>query len=98
MAFDLADTPRSEIIVQASGDAHLSNFGIYASPERHIVFDANDFDETLPAPWEWDVKRLAASVVIAGRANGFSAARTEPPRCTPFARTGSGWRALARCA
>ena len=72
MAFDLADTPRSEIIVQASGDAHLSNFGIYASPERHIVFDANDFDETLPAPWEWDVKRLAASVIIAGRANGFS--------------------------
>jgi uncharacterized protein DUF2252 len=50
----------------------LSNFGIYASPERHIVFDANDFDETLPAPWEWDVKRLAASVVIAGRSNGFS--------------------------
>ena len=75
MAFDLADTPRSEIIVQASGDAHLSNFGIYASPERHIVFDANDFDETLPAPWEWDVKRLAASVVIAGRANGFSASQ-----------------------
>jgi len=74
MAFDLAGTPRTDILVQASGDAHLSNFGIYASPERHIVFDANDFDETLPAPWEWDVKRLAASVVVAGRANGFSAA------------------------
>ena len=72
MAFDLAGTPRTDIFVQASGDAHLSNFGIYASPERHIVFDANDFDETHPAPWEWDVKRLAASVVIAGRANGFS--------------------------
>jgi uncharacterized protein (DUF2252 family) len=75
MAFDLASTPRSDIIVQASGDAHLSNFGLFASPERTLVFDANDFDETLPGPWEWDVKRLAASVVIAGRANGFSAAQ-----------------------
>ena len=75
MAFDLADTPRTEIEVQASGDAHISNFGLFASPERTLVFDANDFDETLPGPWEWDVKRLAASVVIAGRANGFSAAR-----------------------
>ena len=75
MAFDLAATPRTDIIVQASGDAHLSNFGLFASPERRLVFDANDFDETLPAPWEWDVKRLAASVVIAGRANGFSAAQ-----------------------
>jgi uncharacterized protein (DUF2252 family) len=73
MAFDLSTTPRTDIIVQASGDAHLSNFGVYASPERHIVFDANDFDETLPAPWEWDVKRLAASIVVAGRGNGFSA-------------------------
>ena len=75
MAFDLASTPRSDIIVQASGDAHLSNFGLFASPERTLVFDANDFDETLPGPWEWDVKRLAASIVIAGRANGFSAAQ-----------------------
>jgi uncharacterized protein (DUF2252 family) len=75
MAFDLADTPRTEIEVQASGDAHISNFGLFASPERTLVFDANDFDETLPGPWEWDVKRLAASVVIAGRANGFSPAR-----------------------
>ena len=73
MAFDLAETPRTDIFVQASGDAHLSNFGLFASPERALVFDANDFDETLPGPWEWDVKRLAASVVIAGRANGFSA-------------------------
>jgi uncharacterized protein (DUF2252 family) len=73
MAFDLAATPRSDILVQASGDAHLSHFGLFASPERSLVFDANDFDETLPGPWEWDVKRLAASVVIAGRANGFSA-------------------------
>jgi uncharacterized protein (DUF2252 family) len=76
MAFDLAGTPRTDIFVQASGDAHLSNFGLFASPERTLVFDANDFDETLPGPWEWDIKRLAASVVIAGRANGFSAART----------------------
>src|SRR4029077_15954213 len=64
MAFDLAATPRTDIIVQASGDAHLSNFGLFASPERALVFDANDFDETLPGPWEWDVKRLAASVII----------------------------------
>ena len=61
--------------MQASGDAHLSNFGLFASPERRMVFDANDFDETLPGPWEWDVKRLAASMVIAGRTNGFSAAQ-----------------------
>jgi uncharacterized protein (DUF2252 family) len=75
MAYDLALTPTSDIIVQVSGDAHLSNFGLYASPERQLVFDANDFDETLPGPWEWDVKRLAASIVIAGRGRGFSAAR-----------------------
>ncbi len=76
MALDLSTTPRSNIIVQASGDAHCSNFGLFASPERSLVFDANDFDETLPGPWEWDVKRLAASIVIAARANGFSAAAT----------------------
>ena len=76
MAYDLSTTPRTDIIVQAGGDAHLSNFGIYASPERHIVFDQNDFDETFPGPWEWDVKRLATSVVVASRANGFSAAVT----------------------
>jgi uncharacterized protein (DUF2252 family) len=74
MALDLSTTPRSDIIVQASGDAHLSNFGLFASPERTLVFDANDFDETLPGPWEWDVKRLAASVVIAARSNGFKPA------------------------
>src|SRR6185437_10595163 len=71
MAFDLSTTPRSDIIVQASGDAHLSNFGLFASPERTLVFDSNDFDETIPGPWEWDVKRLAASIVIASRTNGF---------------------------
>ncbi len=75
MAFDLASTPRTDIIVQACGDAHLSNFGLFASPERALVFDTNDFDETLPGPWEWDVKRLAASIVIAGRSRGFTAAQ-----------------------
>ncbi|MGZ3618312.1 MAG: DUF2252 domain-containing protein [Ktedonobacteraceae bacterium] len=72
MAADLAATPVSGIHVQMCGDAHLNNFGIFATPERHQVFDLNDFDETLPGPWEWDVKRLAASIVIAGRNNGFS--------------------------
>jgi uncharacterized protein (DUF2252 family) len=71
MAADLAHTPRSGLIVQACGDAHLANFGAFASPERHLVFDINDFDETLPGPWEWDVKRLAASLEIAGRSNGY---------------------------
>ena len=74
MAADLAGTPVSGITVQACGDAHLLNFGLYASPERRLVFDVNDFDETLPGPWEWDVKRLAASIVIAGRDRGFTAA------------------------
>ncbi|MEV5795778.1 DUF2252 domain-containing protein [Streptomyces sp. NPDC052192] len=72
MAADLADTPRSGIRTQLCGDAHLLNFRLLASPERRLMFDINDFDETLPGPWEWDVKRLSASFVIAGRANGFS--------------------------
>ena len=72
MASDLARTPASGIIVQACGDAHLSNFGVFGSPERKLLFDVNDFDETLPAPWEWDVKRLAASLEVAARENGFS--------------------------
>jgi len=71
MAADLAATPRSGLMVQACGDAHLSNFGFFGSPERNLVFDINDFDETLTGPWEWDVKRLAASLAIAGRDNGF---------------------------
>ncbi len=71
MAADLAPTPRSGFLVQCCGDAHLSNFGLYASPERRLVFDINDFDETLPAPWEWDVKRLAVSMLIAARNSGF---------------------------
>jgi uncharacterized protein (DUF2252 family) len=69
MAADLATTPASGIRVQACGDCHLSNFGLFATPERNLVFDINDFDETLPAPWEWDVKRLAASFVVVGREN-----------------------------
>lgn len=72
MAADLADTPVTGIQVQACGDAHLANFGMYATPERRLVFDLNDFDETLPGPWEWDVKRLAASFEIAGRSNAYS--------------------------
>ena len=72
MASDLAATPVSGLTVQACGDAHLSNFGIFGSAERRLVFDVNDFDETLPGPWEWDVKRLAASMEVAARSNGFS--------------------------
>jgi uncharacterized protein (DUF2252 family) len=75
MAADLATTPTSGIEVQLCGDAHLSNFGVFASPERDLVFDINDFDETLPGPWEWDVKRLAASFEIAGRSNGYTEAQ-----------------------
>jgi uncharacterized protein (DUF2252 family) len=72
MASDLASTPRSGFTVQCCGDAHLSNFGVFASPERQLVFDINDFDETLPGPWEWDVKRLAVSMFIAARDDGFA--------------------------
>jgi uncharacterized protein (DUF2252 family) len=73
MAADLAPTPVSGFRTQTCGDAHLSNFGLFASAERRMVFDINDFDETLPGPWEWDVKRLVASVAVAGRNNGFTA-------------------------
>jgi uncharacterized protein (DUF2252 family) len=72
MAADLASTPTSGLEVQLCGDAHLSNFGVFATPERKLVFDINDFDETYPGPWEWDLKRLAASAVVAGRENGLS--------------------------
>jgi uncharacterized protein (DUF2252 family) len=72
MAWDLAHTPTTDIRVQACGDAHLLNFGMYAAPDRRMVFDVNDFDETLPAPFDWDVKRLAASVAVAARDHGFS--------------------------
>ncbi len=77
MAMDLATTPVTGLRVQACGDAHVNNFGKFATPERNIVFDINDFDETLPGPWEWDVKRLAASLHIVGRQRDFS-----PDQCT----------------
>ena len=79
MAADLAESAVSGLGVQLCGDAHLSNFGLFASPERRLMFDLNDFDETFPGPWEWDVKRLAASIVVAGRSLGFSA--KERRRC-----------------
>jgi uncharacterized protein (DUF2252 family) len=72
MASDLASTPITRSVVQLCGDAHLSNFGVYGTPERAQVFDINDFDETLPGPWEWEVKRLATSLVLAGRSNGLT--------------------------
>ena len=72
MAYDLATTPKTDIIVQACGDCHLLNFGFFGTPERNLVFDINDFDETLPAPWEWDLKRLVVSFVIAGRDSDLS--------------------------
>jgi uncharacterized protein (DUF2252 family) len=83
MAADLAHTPVSGIRVQACGDCHLLNFGGFATPERNIAFDINDFDETLPAPWEWDIKRLAASCIIAGQHNGYvrADAREMARRC-----------------
>jgi uncharacterized protein (DUF2252 family) len=88
MAADLATTPASGLTVQACGDAHMSNFGVFDSPERNLVFDVNDFDETLPGPWEWDIKRLAASLVIAGRDRGFTAKE----RTAVVAATAAGYR------
>jgi uncharacterized protein (DUF2252 family) len=76
MANDLAHTPNTGVKVQACGDAHLDNFGLYATPERNLVFDVNDFDETLPAPWEWDLKRLVTSIWVVGRGNG-----AKEPQC-----------------
>src|SRR6516162_8678931 len=72
MAHDLASTPVSRITVQMCGDAHIMNFGLYATPERRLLFDLNDFDETLPGPWEYDLKRLVTSCVVAGRSYGLS--------------------------
>ncbi|MEE4276049.1 MAG: DUF2252 domain-containing protein [Thermoleophilia bacterium] len=86
MAADLAASPVTGLRVQAIGDAHLSNFGVFATPERRLVFDVNDFDETLPGPWEWDVKRLVASVVVAAEDNGADrAAATAAARRTAAA-------------
>ena len=77
MAADLAGTPTSGITTQICGDAHLSNFGVFGTPERTLIFDINDFDETLPGPWEWDVKRLGASFEVAGRDRGFDDVQRE---------------------
>ena len=98
MARDLASTPTSGIRVQACGDCHLANFGLFATPERNLVFDLNDFDETLPAPWEWDIKRLAASFVVVGRENGIAETAVRRSCASwqaPIART---CRSSPRCA
>jgi uncharacterized protein (DUF2252 family) len=95
MANDLGSTPDTGLVVQACGDAHLANFGTYASADRRQVFDVNDFDETLPGPWEWDLKRLATSFVLAARENGFS--KSEVRRVTEQSVAGYR-RAMARFA
>ncbi|PJJ00555.1 uncharacterized protein (DUF2252 family) [Streptomyces sp. 2333.5] len=92
MAADLATTPSTGLRAQLCGDAHLLNFRLLASPERHLMFDINDFDETLPGPWEWDVKRLAASFAIAARQNGFS----EPERARIIRAAGASYREQMR--
>jgi len=95
MAGDLASTPASGLRAQLCGDAHLSNFGGFASPEREMLFDINDFDETLPGPWEWDVKRLAASVQIAGHDRSFDAAACRDAVLTTVSSYREGMRSLA---
>jgi uncharacterized protein (DUF2252 family) len=82
MAADLADEPRTDLRVQLCGDAHLSNFGVYAAPDRRLTFSINDFDETLPGPFEWDVKRLVASFAVAGRDRGYDAKQRHAVNCT----------------
>src|SRR5262249_48859519 len=82
-AQDLKNTPSTDIIVQSCGDCHLANFGVFASPERTLIFDINDFDETLPAPFEWDIKRLASSFVLASRWRNFG--KTEGRRTSSAA-------------
>ncbi len=73
MAYDLSNTPTTGLTVQACGDCHLSNFGLFATPERNLIFDVNDFDETIPGPWEWDIKRLVASIYVGYTQSGKSA-------------------------
>ena len=96
MAADLAATPTSGIRVQCCGDAHLANFGGFESPERRMVFDINDFDETLRGPWEWDVKRLAASLVIAAQDREFDDRSRREQSPAPFAPTGRRCATLPR--
>ena len=95
MAADLARTPATGLRVQLCGDAHLSNFGVFGSPERRLIFDVNDFDETLPGPFEWDVKRLVASLVVAGRDNGFAAAEARRVAVAAAARYRKAMREFA---
>jgi uncharacterized protein (DUF2252 family) len=95
MAADLSRSPTTRLRVQCCGDAHLSNFGLFAAPDRRVVFDLNDFDETLPAPFEWDVKRLAASLVVAARDNGH---RRKEQRAAARAAAGAYRRTLAKAA
>jgi uncharacterized protein (DUF2252 family) len=95
MAADLARTPTTGLRVQLCGDCHLLNFGVFATPERNLIFDVNDFDETLPGPWEWDLKRLAASFVVAGRHNDFRAGES---RAAALAAVRSYRRQMARFA
>ena len=89
MAYDLASGPTTGAQVQACGDCHLLNFGLFATPERNLIFDLRDHDETLRAPWEWDVKRLAASLVVAGRINGISDRRLRDVTAICVAHTAS---------
>ena len=97
MAADLAAGPDSGLRVQLCGDAHLSNFGVFQAPDRRLVFDINDFDETLPGPFEWDVKRLAASVAIGARDRGFKKAESAAPRSSArSAPTARRWPASTR--
>ena len=96
MASDLAATPVTGLAVQACGDAHLSNFGVFGSAERRLVFDVNDFDETLPGPWEWDVKRLAASLEVAARDNGFPAKKRNAIVAAAVARYREAMRSFAK--
>jgi uncharacterized protein (DUF2252 family) len=95
MASDLAGSAATGLLAQLCGDAHVSNFGAFASAERELLFDVNDFDETLPGPWEWDVKRLAASVAVAGRANGFSGKQRESVICKAVSEYRSAMRGFA---
>ncbi|MFI7399776.1 DUF2252 domain-containing protein [Streptomyces sp. NPDC049541] len=95
MAADLASRPHTGLTVQLCGDAHLLNFGVYASPERTLLFDLNDFDETFPGPFEWDVERLAASVAVAGRANGHAEARVRRATLEAVASYRTAMRRLA---
>src|SRR3954451_8778196 len=98
MAADLKDTPTAGLDVQLCGDAHLSTFGVYASPERTLLFDLNDFDETLPGPFEYDVKRLAASFTIAARNNQYSAADTHQATLTAAKAYRKAMAEFAECA